>query len=438
MKQIVFALTLLLTLGIFAFTVNRLAGFFKLTRKNFPVRDLGKRFRVMMDVAFGQTKIFRRPVIGLLHALVFWGFCVILIGSIEMVIDGFAGTDRALNFLGTFYNIISGSGDVFALIVAISILVFLSRRLFFHIQRFEGIEMKKSTHIDANIALTMIFLLMVSLLGMNTFYVARQMISGEPIFGVFPVSAQLAEIFRNAEQESVSVLHEVCWWTHILLIFVFANMLPYSKHFHVFMSVPNVFLSRLDPLGKLPNMDNITREVKLMLNPDTAYAAAPSDAPVERFGVKDIEDVSWKNYLDSLSCTQCGRCTSVCPANITGKRLSPRKIIMDVRARMNEKGPGMVKNGKDYTDNKSLLRDHITEEELWACTTCNACAKECPININHPTLIVDMRRYLVMEEASAPGELKAVFNNIENNGAPWQFSAEDRLNWAKDLEMKVK
>jgi heterodisulfide reductase subunit C len=234
------------------------------------------------------------------------------------------------------------------------------------------------------------------------------------------------------------ILYESAWWAHILLIFFFANYLPYSKHFHVFMSVPNVFLSRLEPLGKLPNMDNVTREVKLMMDPSTAFAAAPAGTPIERFGVKDAEDASWKNYFDSLSCTECGRCTSVCPANITGKKLSPRKIMMDLRARMKEKGPLMVKNGRDFSDSRSLLRDFVSEEELWACTTCNACAKECPININHPTLIVDMRRYLVMEEASAPGELKAVFNNIENNGAPWQYSAEDRLNWAKDLEMAIK
>ncbi|HEX2396456.1 MAG TPA: (Fe-S)-binding protein [Bacteroidales bacterium] len=437
MKQVIFAITLLLTLGIFAYTVNRLIGFFKLTRKAFAVRDFGKRFRVMMDVAFGQTKIFRRPVIGLLHALVFWGFCVILIGSIEMVIDGLFGTDRVLNALGVIYDILAATGDVFALIVAIAIIVFLSRRIFFHIRRFEGIEMKKSTHIDANIALSMILLLMISLLGMNIFYVAESVHEGEVLSGVFPVSAILAGVFSSLSIQTLHVLHEVCWWLHILLIFIFANMLPYSKHFHVFMSVPNVFLSRLDPLGKLPNMDNITREVKLMLNPDTAYVAPVGDAPVERFGVRDIEDVTWKNYFDSLSCTQCGRCTSVCPANITGKKLSPRKVIMDIRARMNEKGPGMVKN-REYSDNKSLLRDYITEEELWACTTCNACATECPININHPTVIVDMRRYLVMEEASAPGEIKTVFNNIENNGAPWQFSPEDRLLWAKDLEINLK
>jgi Fe-S oxidoreductase len=180
-------------------------------------------------------------------------------------------------------------------------------------------------------------------------------------------------------------------------------------------------------------MDNVTREVKLMMNPETAFQPSAEPAVIERFGVKDVEDATWKNYFDSLSCTQCGRCTSVCPANITGKRLSPRKVIMDIRARMNEKAPDLVKHGKEFSDNRSLLRDFITEEEIWACTTCNACANECPININHPTFIVDMRRYLVMEEASAPGELKAVFSNIENNGAPWQYSAEDRLNWTKDI-----
>ncbi len=436
-KQIIFSIALLVTLGAFAYTVNRLVKFFSFTRKAFPVKDFGKRFGVMMEVAFGQTKIFRKPVIGFFHALVFWGFCVILFGSLEMVIDGLTGSERVLKILGPVYNVIMASGDIFALLVAISIIIFLSRRLFFHIKRFEGIEMNKMTHVDANIALSIILVLMLSLLSMNTGYVKHQQLTGEEITGIYPVSSQIAGML-NGNAESFGIIYEVSWWIHILLIFFFANMLPYSKHFHVFMSVPNVFLTRLDPLGKLPNMDSITKEVKLMLDPEAALSAPPAEGPVERFGVKDAEDASWKNYFDSLSCTQCGRCTSVCPANITGKKLSPRKIMMDLRARMKEKGPLMVKNGRDFNDDKSLLRSYISEEELWACTTCNACAKECPININHPTLIVDMRRYLVMEEASAPGELKAVFNNIENNGAPWQFSAEDRLNWAKDLEMKVK
>lgn len=437
-KQILFTIALLITIGAFGYTVNRLIKFFRFTRPAFPVKDFGKRFGVMMEVAFGQTKIFRSPVIGFLHALVFWGFCVILFGSIEMVIDGLTGTDRVLKVLGPVYDVLMASGDIFGLIVAISIAVFLSRRIFFHIKRFEGIEMNKITHIDANIALSIILLLMLSLLSMNIGYVRHQVITGEEIAGVYPVSSAIASMISSTDAGTLGVVYEASWWIHILLIFLFANLLPYSKHFHVFMSVPNVFLSRLDPLGKLPNMDAITKEVRLMLDPNAAFSAAPPAEPVSRFGVKDAEDASWKNYFDSLSCTQCGRCTSVCPANITGKKLSPRKIMMDLRARMKEKGPLMVSNGRDFNDNKSLLRDYISEEELWACTTCNACAKECPININHPTLIVDMRRYLVMEEASAPGELKGVFNNIENNGAPWQFSAEDRLNWAKDLEIKTR
>jgi heterodisulfide reductase subunit C len=279
---------------------------------------------------------------------------------------------------------------------------------------------------------------MISLLAMNLGYIGYQNSSGESPAGNYPVGRILISLLPTVTAESFKFLYEVSWWSHILLIFLFANYLPYSKHFHVFMSVPNVFLSRLEPLGKLPNMDSITKEVKLMMNPDTAFTSAGNDAPPERFGVKDAEDASWKNYFDSLACTECGRCTSVCPANITGKKLSPRKVMMDLRARMKEKGPLMVKNGRDYNDNRSLLRDYISEEELWACTTCNACAKECPININHPTLIVDMRRYLVMEEASAPGEIKAMFSNIENNGAPWQYSAEDRLLWAKDLELNIR
>jgi Fe-S oxidoreductase len=437
LNQIIFALTLVITLGIFFYTVNRLIKFFSFTRKGYSVRQLGKRFGLMIKVAFGQTKIFRKPVLGFFHALVFWGFCIIIFGSIEMVIDGLTGSDRALHFLGPVYNFIIASGDIFAILVAISIVIFLARRLFFHINRFEGTEMKRKSHIDANISLIIILLLMISLLFMNTGYSGIHSITGAEKYGIFPVSDVIASLMPGTSTGSFTLMYNISWWSHIILIFAFANYLPYSKHFHVFMSVPNVFLSRLEPLGKLANMDSITKEVKLMLNPDTAYTHIPDDAPPERFGVKDVEDVTWKNYFDSLSCTECGRCTSVCPANITGKKLSPRKIMMDLRMRMKEKGPQMIINGKGYDDNRALIRDYISEEELWACTTCNACAQECPVDINHPSLIVDMRRYLVLEEASAPGELKSVFNNIENNGAPWQYSSEDRLNWTKDLGFKV-
>ncbi|MFH1936643.1 MAG: 4Fe-4S dicluster domain-containing protein [Bacteroidota bacterium] len=355
-----------------------------------------------------------------------------------MIIDGLIGTDKALKSTGFLYDIIMASGDVFAVLVALSIIIFLIRRIFMHVSRFEGIEMKAISHIDANVALIMILLLMLSLTGMNVAYLDYQHLRGEEVAGVYPVSAWLTGIFSGISVKGLSVWYSSFWWIHILLIFIFANFLPYSKHFHVFLSVPNVFLSRLESLGKLPNMDHVTREVKLMLDPNTAFAAPSGDEPVERFGVKDVEDISWKNYFDALSCTECGRCTAVCPANLTGKKLSPRKIMMDVRARMKEKGPGMVKYGREFSDQKSLLKDYISVEELWACTTCNACAKECPININHPTLILDLRRFLVMEEAYAPGEIKAVFSNIENNGAPWQYSPEDRLQWAENLEVNLK
>ena len=436
-KQIIFLVTLLITLGAFAYTTHRYVGFFRITRGGFPIKQIGRRIGLMLEVAIGQTKIFRRPILGLLHALVFWGFLVILIGSLEMVIDGLAGLERVLSFLGVAYNVIIASGDIFALVIAIAIIVFLARRLFLNVKRFSGIEMKHISHLDANIALTIILVLMLSLLGMNTYYVLATQQAGHEVVGIYPVSHLLSS-WIDAGVHTNEVLYQVNWWIHILLVFIFANYLPYSKHFHVFMSVPNVFLSRLEPLGKLDTMESITKEVKIMMDPDQAFATPPEgvaaeEETLERFGVFDVEDVSWKSYLDSLACTECGRCTSVCPANITGKKLSPRKIVMDVRARMKEKGPGLVKNGAEYSDEKSLIRDYITEEELWACTLCNACAQECPININQPALIVGMRRYLVMEESAAPSELNSIFSNIENNGAPWQFSQEDRMLWAEDI-----
>ncbi|MCK5135799.1 MAG: (Fe-S)-binding protein [Bacteroidales bacterium] len=440
-NQIIFLATLLVTLLAFGYTIRRFVGFFSITRAGFPVRQIGRRIGVMLEVAIGQTKIFRRPVMGFLHALVFWGFCVILIGSVEMVIDGLTGKERVLSFLGVVYDIIMASGDVFALIITLAIIVFLARRVFLNVKRFSGIEMKHISHLDANVALTMILLLMLSLLGMNVFYVQATLQAGHEIAGYYPVGRLLAS-WIDTDAHTSEVLYQVNWWMHILLIFIFANYLPYSKHFHVFMSVPNVFLSRLDPLGKLDTMESITKEVKIMMDPEQAFSSpaegeGEEEVP-ERFGILDIEDISWKSYLDSLSCTECGRCTSVCPANITGKKLSPRKIVMDVRARMKEKGPGILKIGKEYTDERSLIRDFISEEELWACTLCNACAQECPININQPALIVGMRRYLVMEESAAPGELNAIFSNIENNGAPWQFSQEDRMLWAEDIVINEK
>jgi len=430
LKQIIFISCLIFAFGALSYSFLKIFAFFKLT-KTFPVRDFGKRTIIMLKIAIGQTKIFRRPLTGFFHALVFWGFCVILFGSLEMMLDGVFDSEKCFSFLGFIYNFLIASGDIFALLVLISVIIFLFRRLCLHIKRFTGIEMKHNSHMDANIALTLILLLMASLLGMNTFYLTSATAEKQ---GLYPISQLFASWFGHGENDYF--FYEIFWWMHILLVFLFMNILPYSKHFHVFMSVPNVFLSRLEPLGKLPNMDNVTKEVKIMMDPALAYVSpANTDNLPERFGVKDVEDVTWKSYLDSLSCTECGRCTSVCPANITGKKLSPRKVVMNIRARMKEKGTSLLKD-KQFNDNKSLIRDFVSTEELWACTTCNACAKECPININHPVMIMDMRRYLVMEESSAPSGLNTIFANIQNNGAPWQFSPEDRMLWANEIYIK--
>lgn len=434
-KQILFSLSVLITLGLFTYTMQQVFGFFKFTKRK-PLKNLSKRIWITIKVALFQEKILRRPVVGLMHALVWWGFIVILFGSLEMIIDGLFDTERIFHFLGPVYDILMIGGDVFAAIIVVAVAFFLFRRLFMHIKRFYGPEMKPVSKMDANLALAIIGLLMISLLSMNTDYMLWVMATGQEQVGIYPVSSWLASLFVGTTAGTAWFWYQFNWWLHILLIFVFANILPYSKHFHVFMSVPSVFVSRLQPLGYIENMEHITKEVKMMMNPETAFSE-PEGAvgEPERFGVLDVQDLSWVNYLNALACTECGRCTSVCPANITGKLLSPRKIMMDTRARMKEKGPGMIKKGAAFDDGKSLLRSYISEEELWACTLCNACAMECPVSIHQPSIILDMRRYLVMEESKAPSGLNTVFANIENNGAPWQFSPEDRMLWAEGLDV---
>lgn len=423
-KSLIFALILIITIGIFLWSVRRIFGIMPLLRP-FPIHQHYKRLKIMLEVAFGQSRIFRRPLVGLAHALVFWGFLIITVGSIEMVIDGLSGQERVFSHWPVFYHIVIFSGDIFSVLVLVSILAFLVRRTLMKIRRFYGIEMKPISKIDAAAALLIIFFLMVSLLGTNTFYLLTH--PGH-LENALPVSHLLATYFQGVSIYQAHFLHETFWWMHILLIFLFANLLPYSKHFHVFTSIPNVYLSRLEPLGKMDHMPEIEKEVRLMLDPGAASAGENAATP-RRFGVKDIEDLTWKSYLDSLACTECGRCTDVCPANQTGKKLSPRKIVMDVRARAREKRAGLLSQGLAYDDGRALLRDFISEEELWACTTCNACARECPVNINQPVIILAMRRYLAMEEAAVPPLLASMFSNIENNGAPWQYPAEAREAW---------
>jgi heterodisulfide reductase subunit C/nitrate reductase gamma subunit len=419
MQQILFALAFLVAIIFLFRSFWRIKANFNRTKKQPFDGQFGKRLKLTMQVAMGQSKILRKPLVGLMHAMVFWGFIVITIGSLEMVMDGLTGQHRVLGVFGIAYDIIIASGDVFAYIVLLGILAFLFRRAFMHIRRFEGTEVSKANKRDANIALAFILFLMLSLIGLNIYDINSH---GDALAGYYPISSYFVSFIETGKTNSI-FLFKLFWWMHILLIFVFANYLPYSKHFHVFMSVPNVFFSNLEPLTYLPSMPEVKKEVELMMSGQAFESAAPEE-PI-RFGVKDVDDITWKNYMDSLTCTQCGRCTEVCPANITGKLLSPRKIFVDLRARMEER------NREHEGAQNFLLGDYITKEELWACTTCNACALECPLNISHPNLIMDMRRYLVLEEGDAPEELNAMFANIENNGAPWKYSAQDRLLWTE-------
>ncbi len=437
LQHILFIIIVLAAFSFLGFTLKKIFKTIALLKKPYPVDNHGKRLNLTLKVALGQTKIMRFPLVGFLHAIVFWGFVLITIGSFEMLLDGILGVafddnllnDRVLAAISVIFVFIGAFADVFAYLVLAFIIVFLIRRKILHVKRFEGVEMRHKDHRDAAISLTFILLLMVTLIGMNVTFAAKNSSA------CLPVSQYFSGYFSGFEATTLHHFEMAFWWGHFMLIMLFMNYLPYSKHFHVFLSLPSVYFSRLSPLTALNNMESVKREVKLMLNPDAASDSEQTEP--ERFGVKDVEDGTWKNYLDSLTCTQCGRCTSVCPASQTGKKLSPRKIVLDYRRRMEEKVAGLHSKGKTFDDGKSLLGDYTTAEELWACTTCNACAQECPVNIDHPSLIVDLRRFLFMEQSAAPSAINTMFTNIENNGAPWQYSAADRLNWADNLPFTV-
>lgn len=436
-SQIIFIIVSIGTFGFFGYTAWKIYKLFQLTKPEDRFDNWGERIQTLLLVALGQSKMMKRPLSGVLHALVYWGFIVITIGSLEMMIDGAFGTDRALKFLGAFYNFVTASGEIFAVLIIVSCIIFLGRRYLSPPKRFIAPEMKPGSKYDATFILGMILILMISLLAMNTGYIGSH--PGN-FAGAFPVSEMIATILKiDLSAVDVAKYHSIektNFWIHISLIYFFLNFLPYSKHFHVLGSMPNVLFTRLEPYAKLKNMESVKREVELMLNPNATPPAAA--APV-RFGVKDPEDVTWKTLLDSYTCTECGRCTAVCPANTTGKKLSPRKLFIDLRRRMKDKGNGLISQGAEYTDGKSLISDeYISEEELWACTTCMSCIEECPVDIDHVPFIVDMRRNLVMEESKVPAALATMFSNIENNGAPWQFSPSDRLLWAEDIEINVK
>jgi len=387
-----------------------------------------KRWKIMAKVALGQSKMVKRPVAAVLHFFIYVGFVIINLEVMEIMIDGIFGSHRIFSRpLGSLYGLLIGSFEILAVLVLFACVIFLIRRNIIHLKRFSGVEMTEWPKSDANYILCIEILLMSAFLTMNAAdYKLQALHFGEYIkAGSFPVSSLIAPLLSN-NPHTLVITERICWWFHITGILAFLNYLPYSKHFHILLAFPNTYFSNLNPKGQFTNMASVTNEVKAMLDPSFVPEPAPEGS---RFGAKDVTDLTWKNLMEAYTCTECGRCTSVCPANITGKLLSPRKIMMDTRDRITEVGKNIDLHGKDYHDDKSLLDNYITREELWACTSCNACTEACPVNINPLEIIIEMRRYAVMEEAQAPASLNNMFGNMENNGAPWKYSPSDRANW---------
>jgi len=428
--QVIFLIIAAAAIALFSLNVRKIIRNINLGKDTDRSDRPSERLITMLKVAFGQSKMVKRPVAAILHLFVYVGFVVINMEVLEIIIDGLFGTHRIFAApLGGLYNVLIASFEVLAALVLFGVVAFYARRNIIKLKRFTGTEMTKWPRSDANIILIVEVFLMTAFLFMNAADQKLQQIGSSHyiLAGSFPVSSFLVPLLPDSESALI-IIERFCWWFHIIGIFAFLNYLPYSKHFHIIMAFPNTYYSNLERKGEFSNMASVTNEVKAMLDP--SYIPEPA-AEGGRFGAKDISDLTWKNLMDAYTCTECGRCTSVCPANMTGKLLSPRKIMMDTRDRMVEVGNNIDKNGKDHQDGKSLLDDYISREEIWACTTCNACTEACPVNIDPLAIIVELRRYSVMEEAQAPGSLNNMFGNIENNGAPWKYSPADRANWTK-------
>jgi heterodisulfide reductase subunit C len=434
LDNILFALLLAIGIGYFAINVKKLIRNIKLGHDVDRSDNASERWKNMTMVALGQSKMIKRPVAGFLHIIVYVGFVVINIEVIEIIIDGLFGTHRVLSFMGGFYDILIGTFEILALLVLITVIIFWIRRNGTKLARFNSTDLNGKSKNDANYILYFEVVLMSLFLLMNAADLHLQIlgIGHYNQAGSFPISQFIAPMFNGMNEGIVVIIERVSWWLHIAGILVFLNYLYFSKHLHILLAFPNTFYADLNAKGKLDNLESVTNEVKLMMDPTADPFAAPAnpDAVPAKFGASDVQDLNWVQLLNAYSCTECGRCTSSCPASQTGKKLSPRKIMMDTRDRLEEVGRNIDLNkGVFVADGKSLLNDYITSEELWACTSCNACVEECPINISPLSIIIDMRRYLVMEQSAAPTELNAVMTNIENNGAPWQYNQMDRLNW---------
>ena len=438
LDNILFAIVLGIGFGYFFINIKKIYRNVNLgiavDRKDNPAA----RWKNMAMIALGQSKMVKRPIAGILHIVVYLGFVIINIELLEIIIDGLFGTHRIFAFLGTTYNVLIATFEILAGLVLIAVVIFWLRRNVIRLKRFMNREMVGYPKNDANYILYFEVVLMTLFLLMNASDLHLQNVPGGFSHfikaGSFPISQFIEPIFNGMPNETVMLLTEVFWWLHIVGILIFMNYLYFSKHLHILLAFPNTYFANLDPQGEFDNLEAVTKEVKMMMDPNAdPFAAAPAPAEGEvpsKFGASDVQDLNWVQLLNAYTCTECGRCTSSCPANQTGKKLSPRKIMMDTRDRLEEVGRNIDKNkGLFIPDEKTLLNDYITAEELWACTSCNACVEECPVNISPLSIIMDMRRYLVMEQSAAPMPLNAMMTNIENNGAPWQYNQQDRLNW---------
>lgn len=428
--QITFLIISATAITLFSLNVRKIIRNIKLG-KDFDRSDRpSERMSTMLKVAFGQSKMTKKPIAAILHLFVYLGFIIINLEVLEIIIDGLLGTHRVFaQPLGLVYNLLIASFEILAALVLIGVFAFYARRNILKIKRFTGVEMSSWPRSDANIILIVEVLLMSAFLFMNAADQKLQQLGAAHYIsaGAFPVSSLLLPLLPDSES-SLILIERFCWWFHIIGIFGFLNYLPYSKHLHIVMAFPNTWYSNLDSKGKFSNMASVSNEVKAMLDP--SYVPEPV-AEGSRFGAKDVHDLTWKSLMDAYTCTECGRCTYACPANQTGKLLSPRKIMMDTRDRLVEVGNNIDKHGKDHQDGKSLLDNYISREEIWACTTCNACTDACPVNIDPLAIIIELRRFAVMEEAQAPASINNMFSNVENNGAPWKYSPADRANWAQ-------
>ena len=436
LKIILFSLLVIVGFGFFGYNIWKVRSNILLGRDVNRSDNFWTRLKLMTLVAFGQKKMFSKPIPAFLHLALYLAFVITQIELIEILADGLSGGHRSLRAsLGGFYTFMISFIEILSVLAFIATIAFLARRNMLKVPRLRMSELKGWPTKDANLILIFEVILLICIFTMNGADEAAQVLSSNSSYG-FTVSQFIGPVFFGGIKsiETLHLLEQIGWWGHIIMVFIFLNYLPYSKHFHILLAFPNTYYSNLEKKGKFTNLESVTSEVKLMLDPSAdpyAVAVDPNVAPL-RFGVKDVTDLTWKNLLDAYTCTECGRCTSACPANQTGKLLSPRKIMMDTRDRMVEVGNNQRKFGKDFDDGKSLLHSYISEEEIWACTSCNACVEECPINIDPLSIIIDLRRFLVMEESKMPTELTGMLTNIENNGAPWQFSQSDRLNWANE------